>query len=49
MLRLHSQDITHPDDHADDARALQRLAAGDLESDEGERRFIRSDGSAAEA
>jgi diguanylate cyclase (GGDEF)-like protein/PAS domain S-box-containing protein len=44
LLQLRSQDITHPDDLADEAQTLQRLVAGDVESYETEKRFIRPDG-----
>ncbi|MGD0475115.1 MAG: EAL domain-containing protein [Candidatus Velthaea sp.] len=44
MLQLRSQQLTHPDDVAEDARALQSLIAGGVESYESEKRFVRSDG-----
>jgi diguanylate cyclase (GGDEF)-like protein/PAS domain S-box-containing protein len=44
MLQLRPQELMHPDDVADDARALQRLLAGDVESYEAEKRVIRPDG-----
>jgi diguanylate cyclase (GGDEF)-like protein/PAS domain S-box-containing protein len=43
MLELHNHDIIHPDDR-DDARAMRRLADGDVDSYEAEKRIIRADG-----
>jgi diguanylate cyclase (GGDEF)-like protein/PAS domain S-box-containing protein len=46
MLQLHNHDIIHPDDR-DDALAMRRLADGDLNSYEAEKRIIRADGKVA--
>jgi diguanylate cyclase (GGDEF)-like protein/PAS domain S-box-containing protein len=44
LLQLRYQDLVHPEDLADDARTMPRLVAGDVESYEAEKRFIRPDG-----
>ncbi|MGD0473152.1 MAG: EAL domain-containing protein [Candidatus Velthaea sp.] len=46
MLELRNHDIIHPDDR-DDARAMQRLTDGDVDSYEAEMRIIRADGQIA--
>jgi diguanylate cyclase (GGDEF)-like protein/PAS domain S-box-containing protein len=44
LLKLRCQELTHPDDYDDDVRALQRLLAGEVDSYEAEKRFVRADG-----
>jgi hypothetical protein len=43
MLELRNHDIIHPDDR-DDARAMRRLTAGDVDSYEAQMRIIRAEG-----
>lgn len=45
LSRLTFQDITHPDDLAEDLAELSRLIAGEVESYELEKRYYRKDGS----
>jgi PAS domain S-box-containing protein len=44
LLRLRFQDITHPDDRADDAGNFRRLVAGEIDTYEIEKRYLRPDG-----
>src|SRR6266545_5724484 len=41
------RDITHPDHHADDAEAMRRLTAGEIDVHRAEKRYLRPDGSEA--
>jgi PAS domain S-box-containing protein len=45
LTRLNFQDITHPDDLAEDVELARRLAEGDIPSYQLEKRYIRKDGS----
>jgi diguanylate cyclase (GGDEF)-like protein/PAS domain S-box-containing protein len=45
LRHINFQDITHPDDLADDLRQVARLLAGDIDSYRMEKRFRRKDGS----
>jgi PAS domain S-box-containing protein len=45
LLGLSFQDITHPDDLSEGLENVRRLAAGDVESFEEDKRYIRPDGS----
>jgi diguanylate cyclase (GGDEF)-like protein/PAS domain S-box-containing protein len=47
LAGMRVRDITHPDHIVDDADAMQRLAAGDLDVHRTEKRYLRPDGSQA--
>ncbi len=44
LLRIEFQDITHPDDLDDDLELVNRVLAGEMESYQIEKRYIRKDG-----
>ncbi|MEN3282269.1 MAG: hypothetical protein V7607_3409 [Solirubrobacteraceae bacterium] len=43
LAGVHVSDITHPDHHAEDAVAMRRLAAGEIEVHRAEKRYVRPD------
>ncbi len=45
LLGLHINDVTHPDDRAADEAQWERLAAGELDTYQREKRYRRKDGS----
>jgi diguanylate cyclase (GGDEF)-like protein/PAS domain S-box-containing protein len=47
LAGMRVNDITHPDHHAEDAVAMRRLAAGEVEVHRAEKRYLRPDGSEA--
>jgi diguanylate cyclase (GGDEF)-like protein/PAS domain S-box-containing protein len=44
LVGAHASDITHPDDVDADRTALDALVAGDVDSHDGEKRYVRPDG-----
>ena len=44
MLRLGFQDLTHPDDVGADMEAIRRLRAGEIETNQVEKRYVHADG-----
>jgi PAS domain S-box-containing protein len=44
MLKLGFQDITHPDDVGADIEAIRRLVAGEIETNQVEKRYVHADG-----
>lgn len=44
LLRLTADDITHPDDRADDRTARRAMAAGELDHSQVEKRYVQKDG-----
>jgi diguanylate cyclase (GGDEF)-like protein/PAS domain S-box-containing protein len=47
LAGMRVSDITHPDHRAEDAAAMRRLAAGEIEVHRAEKRYLRPDGSEA--